>query len=713
MMRYLVFLTWALIAALFIGILTIPLSSQAQITISTGCVAIVGLMKLSRPHGLMRTVAIALTTAVVIRYVFWRTTQTLPLFNDPLSAIPGYFLYAAEMYSVMMLALSLFVVIRIKRDEPTPDMDPETVPSVDVFIPTYNEPAELLAKTIMAAKRMEYPEGKVKIWLLDDGGTDQKCDQDDETGAQEARSRRALLTFMCDDLGVNYLTRARNESAKAGNLNNGLRNSSGDLIVVFDADHAPSPQFLKRTIGFFPQDPRLAILQTPHFFVNPDPIERNLDLVGKVPSESEMFYNKIQRGLDYRGGTFFCGSAAVIRRAALMEVDGFSGRSITEDCESTVGLHAKKWKTKYVGDVMIAGLQPETFASFITQRSRWAQGMIQILLLNRPFMKRGLTISQRLSYLSSIMFWFFPFSRLMFLLAPVFYLVLDLKIFTASGEDFLAYTLSYVGANLVLQNLLYGDMRRPWMSEVYEFAQSIHLGRAVASILMGPKKASFKVTSKDEIANEHKISDIGAPYYWVFFIVLSMQIWAFYRMYAEPYNLNLLLAVSLWNVINLMLAGIAIGAVNEKPSTTPHISVRRPGMLTLPDGTSREVKILSADDHGVRILMPGGSDLVIPEGDVRLCVKDVHRGDGSGEMSCKIHLSRLDEGFRGDYVRGKEALALGCSLLYDDPVKWRPYDINKAPRGVIMGTLDFVLLSLKQSARGLTGLFVGHGNAKG
>lgn len=700
----LTFVFWLFTAAAFGIVLTIPLSSEAQIVMSLGCLGFVAAMKAWRPSGVMRTVALALTSAVIIRYVFWRTTQTLPSMSDPVSAIPGYLLYAAEMYSVMMLALSMFVMVRLRDVVRTPEVADADLPTVDVFIPSYNEPAELLAKTIMAAKRMDYPEGKKVIWLLDDGGTDQKCAAEDVRAAQEARNRRELLTLMCADLGVRYLTRQRNVHAKAGNLNNGLAHSTGDIVVVFDADHAPSPKFLTRTVGLFCNDPQLAIVQTPHFFINPDPIERNLGLVGRVPSESEMFYGKIQRGLDYREGAFFCGSGALLRRAALNEVDGFSGRSITEDCESTVALHAKGWKTRYVDEVMLSGLQPETFSSFIQQRSRWAQGMVQILLLNRPFMKRGLRMSQRLSYLSSILFWLFPFSRLAFLVAPVFYIIFDLKIFTASGEDFLAYTLSYVGANLVLQNLLYGDVRRPWMSEVYEFAQSIHLGQALISILRSPTKATFKVTSKDETASEYKLSDIGGVYYWVFFAVLALQIWAFYRMFTEPHNQNLLMVVSVWNILNLLLAGTALGAVNERPSTPPAIGVRRPATLTLEDGRTVEARILSADDGGVLIQME--LDTTPEPGAVMtLAVPDVHRARAETDLRCGVSVRETTGPgqVRADYRPSLEALALGCSLLYDDPEKWRKYDISKRPAGVVLGTITFLILALRQTARGLFG----------
>ena len=147
---------------------------------------------------------------------------------------------------------------------------------------------------------------------------------------------------------------------------------------MFDADHAPARDFLLETVGYFDEEPRLFLVQTPHFFLNPDPVERNLDTFEKMPSENEMFYGIIQRGLDKWDASFFCGSAAVLRRAALAETNGFSGVSITEDCETALALHARGWKSVYVDKPLIAGLQPATFASFIGQRSRWAQGMMQI-----------------------------------------------------------------------------------------------------------------------------------------------------------------------------------------------------------------------------------------------------------------------------------------------------------------------------------------------
>ncbi len=110
----------------------------------------------------------------------------------------------------------------------------------------------------------------------------------------------------------------------------------------------PSADFLERTVGYFAEDPKLFLVQTPHYFINTDPIERNLGLSHRIPPENEMFYGLIQRGLDKWNGAFFCGSAALLRRQALDEAGGFSGDSITEDAETAIDLHARGWRSLYV-----------------------------------------------------------------------------------------------------------------------------------------------------------------------------------------------------------------------------------------------------------------------------------------------------------------------------------------------------------------------------
>ncbi len=157
----------------------------------------------------------------------------------------------AELYCVTMLFLSLFTVADPIDRPKAPRLSTPPRPTVDVFIPSYNESIEIVAPTLAAAKRMTYPAGKLNVFLLDDGGTDAKVSSDDPMQAAQALNRRASMQALCAELGVRYLARAENSHAKAGNLNNGLAHSDGDIVAVFDADHVPAQDFLTETVGFF------------------------------------------------------------------------------------------------------------------------------------------------------------------------------------------------------------------------------------------------------------------------------------------------------------------------------------------------------------------------------------------------------------------------------------------------------------------------------
>ncbi len=240
-----------------------------------------------------------------------------------------------------------------------------------------------------------------------------------------------------------------------------------------------------------------------------------------MPSENEMFYGVIQRGLDKWNAAFFCGSAAVLRRAALEEVGGFSGISITEDCETALDLHSRGWNSLYVDRPMISGLQPETFASFIGQRSRWCRGMFQIFLLKNPMFKAGLSLSQKICYLSNMSYWFFPLFRLPFLIAPFLYIWFSLQITIANLHEFVAYTTLYMVVNVMMQNYMYGSVRWPFISELYEFVQSIFLSRGLLSVIANPRKPTFNVTDKGQSLEKDFLSELAMPYFVIFGFILA------------------------------------------------------------------------------------------------------------------------------------------------------------------------------------------------
>ncbi|CDN51240.1 UDP-forming cellulose synthase catalytic subunit [Neorhizobium galegae] len=716
MQKALGIILWTIMAACVVSVITLPVNLQTQLIVSVTVVIIMGGLKLLKSDGRWRLVALAFGVSIVLRYAYWRTTETLPPINQPENFIPGMLLYLAEMYNILMLFLSLFIVAMPLASRPSRAGQQKTFPAVDVFIPSYNEDAMLLANTIAAAKAMDYPADRLRVWLLDDGGTLQKRNSADVRESETAVARHALLSDLCRQLGANYLTRERNEHAKAGNLNNGLAHSQGQLIAVFDADHAPARDFLLETVGYFEEDPKLFLVQTPHFFLNPDPLERNLRTFERMPSENEMFYGIIQRGLDKWNASFFCGSAAVLSRRALETTNGFSGMSITEDCETALELHSTGWNSIYVDKPLIAGLQPATFASFIGQRSRWAQGMMQILRFRMPFLKSGLSIPQRFCYMSSTLFWLFPFPRTIFLIAPLFYIFFDLEIFTASGGEFLAYTLAYMLVNLMMQNYLYGSFRWPWISELYEFVQTVHLLPAVVSVMVNPRKPTFKVTAKDESVSVNRLSEISRPFFVIFAVQIVAVIMTIFKIYTEPYKADVTLVVGGWNIINLILAGCALGVVSERgeKSSSRRIRVRRRCEFGV-EGSwyPASIEDVSVGGAGLQVF---GKQL----SSIRPGAEAVLRFRPHDEQQ---ELALLPIVIRGAQSSG-DTVQVGCQyrprdaldhrwiadLLFANSAQWAEFQTSRRRNpGLVRGTLWFLGLSLYQTSRGLIYLFRGMG----
>lgn len=619
-------LTWAVLGGLSFLFLTLPVGVPIQLVLGLGVIISMVVVWLFMTGFMSRQIFLALGTLLVIRYAFWRITSTLPPTADVMGFSAGLLLMLGELYCVFFLGMTLLInadPLKRQRARRPPDAE---LPSVDVFVPSYNEAPSMLALTLSAARGMDYPPEKLNVWLLDDGATDQKCGDRDPETALAARQRRATLQALCAEIGVRYLTRERNERAKAGNMNNGLQHSSGELMLVLDADHVPFREFLRETVGFFSDDPKLFLVQTPHVFLNADPVEKNLGTFNRMPSENEMFYSVTQRGLDKWNAAFFCGSAAVLRREALESAGGFHGVTITEDCETAFELHSRGWHSVYVDKPMVAGLQPETFASFIGQRTRWCQGMFQILILKNPVFQRGLTFMQRVSYLSSMSFWFFPVPRLIFLFIPLLYIFFDLRIFVATVDESIAFTFTYMIASLMLQNYLYGRVRWPWVSEVYETLQGMFLIRAIGAVALNPRKPSFNVTAKNDVMEDDRLSELAWPFFVLFGVLALAMVVVIYRFFTEPGVSAAMIIVGLWNTLNLMIAGACLGAVAERrtPTRQPSLNVERRGVLML-DGQKVPVMIdnVSSADCVVRLMAEAPRDL--PAGDIagRLLIQPV------------------------------------------------------------------------------------------
>ncbi len=614
---------WVLLLALIGVFVSVPTSIAVQALLGLSAVVVVMLLK---PHAnrsiVMRFAMMAVASTLVLRYWAWRATETLPPLAEWWSFVPALLLFIVETYAIAVFFLSGFLTADpVKRSLP-PKVLVADLPTVDILVPSYNEPVEMLSITLSAARNMHYPAEKRTVVLCDDGGTDARCNHEDPDVAEKARKRRRDLMQLCAELGVRYSTRPRNEHAKAGNMSAALERLNGDLVVVFDADHVPSRDFLARTVGFFVQDPKLFLVQTPHFFLNPDPIDRNLGFRPDCPPENEMFYHLSHRGLDRWGGAFFCGSAAVLRRAALDDVGGFAGDTITEDAETALTMHRKGWKSLYVDHAMIAGLQPESFVSFIQQRGRWATGMTQLLILKNPLWGPGLSLTQRLCYFNSMGFWLFPLVRLTFILAPLLYLFFGLQIFVATIQEVAVYMTSYMAVSFMIQNALYSRVRWPLISEIYETAQAPYLSSAIFKTIWNPRGAKFNVTAKDEVQEEDSISPIYEPLLIIFALALLGVIAAVTRWIMFPGDREIVMIVGGWALFNFLLVGAALRAIAERQQrrAVPRVPVNVPAVVALgvDDPVFLPATVVNASTSGASMVLrpqpgPTGMMPVMPK----------------------------------------------------------------------------------------------------
>lgn len=400
----------------------------------------------------------------------------------------------------------------------------------------------------------------------------------------------------------------------------------------------------------------------------------------------------------------------MLRRRALESVGGFAGVTIAEDCETALELHANGWNSVYVEKPLIAGLQPETLASFIGQRSRWCRGMIQILLLKNPLLRRGLSPAQRVCYVSNPLFWFFPIPRLIFTFSPLLYIFFSLKIYVANLNQMVAYTITYLIVNVMMQNYLYGRVRWPWVSELYEYILSIYLVRAIASVILSPRKPTFAVTAKSLVIEEDKLSELARPYFLLFFLLMAAAAFGVWRLLSEPSFNDLLVAVVTWNGVNLVIAGAALGVVAERRELrrAQRLDIQRRGLL-ISGGSEVAVIIEDVSQGGARVRTIDGGLPVRREGEtIGTLVVDQVLGDVP-VRSLTVVIRRIDaEG--ADDLYGVQftqvtqtQMRLVADLMYGDfMVLDQHRRARRKQKNIFSGTLQFVVWGLRYSFRALS-----------
>ena len=585
-------------------LVVVPLTPGQQAEVA---LILMGLALLASQGRATRPLIMLLSCFASMRYFYWRVSTTLRLDVMP-DALVSLLLLAAETYGLLVLLLGYFQTVEVHPRTPRAHAG---LPSVDVFVPTYNEPIDIVRRTLIGALAIDYP--RKQVYVLDDG-------------------KRPEMEELARRLGCRYLTRPDNRHAKAGNLNHALAHSDGELIAIFDADHVPVRGFLRKTLGFF-EDPLVALVQTAQHFFNPDPFERNLKLTGRIAPEQSFFYHVIQPGNDFWNSAFFCGSSAVLRRSAVLSIGGFKTDTVTEDAHTALQLHAEGHRSVYLPLPLAAGLATETLGAHVKQRMRWARGMVQVLRLDCPLFKKGLTLSQRLNYFNATMHFFFGIPRLILILAPLSFLLFGVHPLKADALALFAYILPHLGLSVLANSMLSDRFRHSFWAGVYEVSIAPYTAWVTLLAVLNPRLGKFNVTDKGASMDRARVDYANA---WPTLVLLGLstlslmvalplRLWLFGRGAWEPNELNAILINSLWALANFWTLLAAACVAYEQPQQRQAPRLRRRFACTLRLGESVAIskgRTLDMSENGARITLPRA--IALPEE----CRLELEGGDG-------------------------------------------------------------------------------------
>ncbi|AVP56381.1 UDP-forming cellulose synthase catalytic subunit [Pulveribacter suum] len=577
-------------ALLFALVVSVPLDLTGQLIFSAGSFG--AALLLSRTPGRLTTLAmIVLSISASSRYMYWRVTDTVG-FTNWLDACFGFGLLLAELYAFLVLLIGYFQTAwPLQRRPVSMPQDVDSWPSVDVFIPTYNEPLEVVKQTVFSAMQMDWPEDRLHVYVLDDG-------------------RRDEFRDFCQELGVGYLTRDDNAHAKAGNINAALAVTDSDYVAIFDCDHIPTRSFLQVCMGWFIRDPKLAMLQTPHHFFSPDPFEKNLDTFHVMPNEGELFYGIVQDGNDLWNAAFFCGSCAVIKRAPLLEVGGVAVETVTEDAHTALKLSRRGYNTAYLELPQAAGLATESLSAHVGQRIRWARGMAQICRVDNPLLGPGLKLGQRLCYFNAMLHFFYGLPRLVFLTAPLAYLLFSAHVFQATAAMITAYALPHLAHASITNSRIQGRFRYSFWNEVYESVLAWYIMRPVLVAFINPKLGKFNVTAKGGVIEQSYFDwSIARPYLILLLLnLLGFAVGIGRMVYVGPSSevFTTLVINMVWTAYNIILtsASLAVASETRQVRSTPRVTAALPAALRFADGKTLVCETDDFSQSGVGLRVP-------------------------------------------------------------------------------------------------------------
>jgi cellulose synthase (UDP-forming) len=511
--------------------------------------------------------------SLLIMYALWRWHDTLPAFSFSVQTSWQYFFFAFEALAIVYTMMSIVILFRnidrsAQADAAQKRMEREGgFPAVDIFICTYDEPLEILEKSILTALALDYP--GATVWVLDD-------------------TRRKWLREYCAAAGVRYITRDNNRNAKAGNLNNGLAVTAAvtnaPVILVLDADFAPSRDFLKRTVGLL-SNPDIAVVQTPQFYYNPDPIQHNLLAAQSLVDDQRFFFDIFEPAKDAWGCAFCVGTSFVVRRDRLTEIGGFPSQAISEDINLTYTMLAKGYQTWWLNERLSIGLSAEGVPEYITQRARWCLGTIQVALLrDGPLFGSGFTFTQRWHYLHGVLNWLCKPFMVLLLIAPPIYWFAGMPAFETDYLAFLRYGVPALLGQMVYMSWISRSRAPAFFMEATHAVTAFAISATLLSAVVKPFGRPFKVTDKGGDRSAPRVHwKLAAVFGLISLSSAASIVWAFVSPYAASEISSVDFFNLLWAGIAMVIAFIAFLVCFELPRGKTLFAVDEPAQLALDD----------------------------------------------------------------------------------------------------------------------------------
>jgi cellulose synthase (UDP-forming) len=459
---------------------------------------------------------------------------------------PDILFFAAESLSYLLLCLLTYSTWRL-RSPHLANPEPQPRFSVDILVPCCGEPVEIIATTLKAVRRISYH--PLEVYVLDDAGSE-------------------AVAAVAQSMGFHYRSRPQaglpRADSKSGNLNFGMSQSRGELILVLDADQVPAPEILNRLVGFFSQ-PQVGYVQSKQAFFLPE--------TDPFYNQDQVFYETIQLSNNQANSVISCGSGVVYRRQAVQEIGGFASWNLLEDFTSSYELASRGWRGVYYPHALSRGLAPATLAGVYRQRFQWCLDTMRLFFWDNPLFKSGLSWPQKSHFLIVMMSYLT--SGLVF---PVFYAAPLLVYWRGQScvlGDELTYGVlrgAYVLATILMFRYLFFGKKPLRQFKMLCSLFPVHALAIVAALLYPPgRKPIYRVNNLRPFASHGSWWHL-TPHLGFIFLHVSLPVLALWLGWAEP---RLIFFNSLFSACIIWILGDLVLAVMIRPTWRPAMDPRQ------------------------------------------------------------------------------------------------------------------------------------------